>query len=169
MAEFYRQQLTSRGWTEEPSFHEEGEPFFTPRFDKDGFQLELTISEAEKKGQVRVSVQNNGNVDLRRLPLLPDAAEGGLGTFEHIYYETETPMATAAEFYRKELSKLGWKEAKGGRETNPDGSKTLEFYQNATHLEVDIDNEAVQIKSEFFGDYVSRPSKAESPECRRSR
>jgi hypothetical protein len=158
---FYQEQLQRAGWTENArQTVDDIMDIVTTGFDKDGFHLSLEINKGDKPNRVRIRFEHKGNVDVRRLPRLADAARGGLEGFDDVFYETETRPEAAVDFYRKELAERGWKEDKSEYKEYPDGTKTLVFEQQAMVLKLRIDKEHVRIESELIGAYIPRPASA---------
>jgi hypothetical protein len=163
---FYRQKLTDAGWKEQPSGTIE-EDSSRSRFTKSGYQLEFSFGKSNKADWVNIQVDNLGNADLRQLPRVPNSDEDGLDSFANVHYVTATPLEAAANFFRKELPTLGWKEFKGESKDYPEGrGKLLVFGQNACTLHIDVtpdeDGEVgVHILSQFYGEWIPRPRKPE--------
>jgi hypothetical protein len=158
---FYREKLKLEGWTEEArQTVDEIVDFVTTGFDKDGFHLNLEINNGDKPNRVRIHLEHKGNIDIRQLPRLADAAKGGLEGFDDVMYETETKPEAAVEFYRKQLAQRGWQEDKSENKEYPDGTKTLVFEQHAMILKLRIDKDSVRIQSELIGQYIPRPVSA---------
>lgn len=160
-ADFYRQTLTRAGWVEEDTSntYEAGVHLL---FAKNENLLACTMNRFDPQKKINVKIEHFGNVDVRRLPRLADATEGNHERPGDLRYETETPTTEAAEFFRNELTKRGWKEAKDESKDYPTGSKLLVFNQNAAELKIDLSNDSVRIQSKLFGEIIPRPASAEA-------
>lgn len=129
-AKFYRELLKKEGWTE-LSPDVEMELLSTLKFEKSGYLLMFSASRDKKDGLTSVSLMNTGNVDLRKLPF-PPGAKFHPNRSEFINTETTLSVDDAFEFYRKELTKLGWKEVKQL------GQGTARYTQNGIELRLEI-------------------------------
>jgi hypothetical protein len=139
----HRKHLLDQGWKEtrsDSSIDRRAALYY----EKKGYLLTVDAGQ-EKKEPVQIAVVNHGNVDLRQLPYPP-------GT--EIYPErdaflnctTTLSQAEATEFYRKELTKLGWHEVKEL------GRGNYSFLQKATYLRIEIgkdtnDRTAIQLRT----------------------
>ncbi|HQR07646.1 MAG TPA: hypothetical protein PLN21_12535 [Gemmatales bacterium] len=129
-ATFYRKLLKEQGWTElTPDL--EMEDHVHLKFEKNGFLLGFSASYDKKDQATTVALLNHGNVDLRKLPF-PPGAKFTSGRSNHINTTTRLGVDEAFEFYRKELTKLGWKEEKQL------GQGTMRFTQNGIELRLEI-------------------------------
>lgn len=129
-ASFYRKLLKEQGWTEmTPDM--EIEDHVHLKFEKNGFLLVFGASHDKKEGATTISLLNYGNLDLRKLPF-PPGAKFTAGRNNHINTTTTLSVDDAFEFYRKELTKLGWKEEKQR------GQGTMRFTQNGIELRLEI-------------------------------
>lgn len=135
----YREKLSEQGWKESDSSNHRLERNTIQYFVKDGFFAYLQVSQGKPEGRVSVSLNNDGNVDVRQFPLVPDSRI--LGNAEHsiINYTTTATREKAAEFYRAELTERGWNEltGSGGSSSNEHGT-VLKFMQNAIRLTIEI-------------------------------
>ena len=130
---FYREKLKQQGWSEDDAssdLDDEGRLVFA----KAGFLLSCNIRKQD--GKIVVRLENMGNVRAADIPRLPDASERTWEPANDVSYETRTPIDKSTEFYRKEFEKLGWKEIEA--HDAPDGSRLLEFMQNAMVMKVDL-------------------------------
>jgi hypothetical protein len=151
---FYRAKLAEAGWTEDDAssqYDGEAHLYFT----KAGYLLGCLIRKDFQGPQTIVKIENFGNVTARDLPRLEDASERTQGSPGDDDYETETPIAKAADFYRKELPPHGWKELEN--KTEPDGSRRLEFSWNAIFLTIEIGVGRVRVRSHLIGEVIPRP------------
>ena len=131
--------------------------------------MDFFIGKSDKAGGVNVQIENKGNVDARQLPRVLEADDGSAESFGDVRYETGATIAAAADFYRKELPKMGWKEYQGksGSKDHPrDPGKLLVFEQNASTLNIDIgpDSEGeigVHIIPHLYGEFIARPGRPE--------
>jgi hypothetical protein len=147
-AGFYRKHFAAQGWTEIPP-RSSMEKMAGLKFEKSGYLVSVGASEFDKPGFVTVSVANHGNVDLRQLPY-PPGAEIHPQRDAHVNINTTLTTDAAFEFYRKELPRLGWKEAK------TQGRGTTSFQQNDVDLLLEIqtdshDKTAVQLRTVLRG------------------
>jgi WD40 repeat protein len=136
--EFYRKLLSAEGWKE----HEPGLPQFDTDkswrrvYEKDGFLLRLSLDKLKHFANYKSSVafQHVGNIDARKLPLLPGADK----TYESISitsFTIDEDFETTIENCRKLIEGLGWKQA-----DLPERSyaRKLSFRQNAIGLQIDF-------------------------------
>ncbi|MFT3883396.1 MAG: hypothetical protein QM703_27560 [Gemmatales bacterium] len=127
---FYRKLLKEQGWTElTPDMEIEDHSHL--KFEKNGFLLGFSASYDKKDAATTVALLNHGNVDLRKLPF-PPGAKFTSGRSNHINTTTTLGVDEANEFYRKELTKLGWKEEKQR------GLGTMRFTNNGMELRIQI-------------------------------
>lgn len=129
VVKFYRQLLKDQGCTELPAIMESDTNAIL-YFEKAGFLLGLNVSHEKKEGKTSVSLINYGNVDLVKLPAPPGAKLLPM-RMEHVNLDTTLTVAEAFAFYRKELVKLGWKEASSNE-------YSVKFTQNAIELDIEI-------------------------------
>lgn len=129
-AAFYRKLLKDKGWTElTPELEIEDQSHL--KFEKKGFLVGFFASRDKKEGATTVSLINYGNVDLRKLPFPPEAKFSAERS-NHVNTTTSLSVDDAFAFYRKELTKLGWKEEKER------GQGTMRFTQNGMELRLEI-------------------------------
>lgn len=127
---FYRNLLKEKGCTElSPML--ETDQLAMLYFEKEDFLFGLTAQRDKKEGTTSVTLMNHGNVDLRKLPA-PPGAEIESFRSEHMNLETTLSLDAAHAFYRKELGKLGWKDA------NPESKVIMKFTQNGVTLDIEI-------------------------------
>jgi hypothetical protein len=125
-ASFYRKHLAEAGWTLTLPVAEASDTAHL-RFEKDGCLVGLHLrEEARPTSLVRVTLENHGNVDLRRLPYPPGSEIGWDRRPQPVTVHTTAGPADVAAFYRTELAKLGWAET----------GKDLEFVQNGMRVKV---------------------------------
>ncbi|HQR43498.1 MAG TPA: hypothetical protein PLX97_12455, partial [Gemmatales bacterium] len=129
VVKFYRQLLKDQGCTELPAIMESDTNAIL-YFEKAGFLLGLNVSHEKKEGKTSVSLINYGNVDPVKLPAPPGAKLLPM-RMEHVNLDTTLTVAEAFAFYRKELVKLGWKEASSNE-------YSVKFTQNAIELDIEI-------------------------------
>jgi hypothetical protein len=134
--DFYRKALTAAGWSEEKMAHPDTQPdkYRSLEFTKNGFLVALFL---EGKAQsVKVHLDNRGNVDARRLPKPPGATEAA-GSRSMVTLTTPSKPEAVADFCRKELTDLGWRETPE-RGSRSEESVSLRFVQNAMECQVVI-------------------------------
>jgi hypothetical protein len=106
---FQKNALEARGWKEMPGAYL-SDLACSGWFGKDGFAVSVTTSPmtgAEATGMVNVRLMNQGNVDLGKLPVPPDAKPlySFAGTMAYV---TEKPVMQTAEAVRAVLTARGW-------------------------------------------------------------
>ncbi|HKB01130.1 MAG TPA: hypothetical protein VKD90_02875 [Gemmataceae bacterium] len=125
-ASFYRKHLAEAGWTLTLPVAETSDTAHL-RFEKEGSLLGLDLREESRPTSlVRVTLENHGNVDLRRLPYPPGSEIGWDRRPLPVMVHTAAKPPDVTAFYRAELPKLGWAE-KG---------KDLEFVQGGMRVKV---------------------------------
>ncbi len=138
-ADFYRKSMASQGWTETKKAFADPEPekHQSIEFAKAGFLVSLSLS--GKNNNVEVRLNHLGNVDARRLPKPTDAkvANDHIG---YVSYTTASKPESAAEFCRKEIIALGWREtpAPEAKSAAKEGKTILRLVQNAMQCSVTI-------------------------------
>jgi hypothetical protein len=137
---FCSAELASRGWKPVP-----GEPMVTEQyaerlFEKDGFYVRLSMGAGADEGVAGISLYNLGNIDLRVLPRLGDAAIVTGSTPVNVNYQTDASLADATKYCREQMSKLGWREfgSIDGPNVDVPHVKQLSYFQNAARLDVMI-------------------------------
>lgn len=130
--EFYRKWFADAGWRDVTPEGQSGEGF---DFEKDGFRVACTILESpHKNGDVMIRILNHGNVDARRLPKPDSVAETVLERPTFAMYFAKGSVEQTADFYRRELPKLGWRLT---RTIDAAGVRT-DWVQNGVHLLVSV-------------------------------
>jgi hypothetical protein len=135
--EFHRQDLLKRGFKELPGGYS-AETTETADFTKAGFRLRTSASAAgdgDKAGWSSVTLVNDGNVALDKLPVPPGVKPFPFGSAEAAY-TTTAKVAETSEACRKLLLAAGW-EPYGRADTNATNadSQMLYFKRNAIHLQ----------------------------------
>jgi hypothetical protein len=146
---FHRKEFAARGWTEtEVDTDIPGRVELT--FEKSGYRVTAGAYRPDGKKDAEIGIINSGNVDLRQMPY-PPGAEIRAERDTTVNATTTLNGTAAAEFYRTELGKLGWKEEKGRK-----GRGTLEFARNAAVLRVSVgtdteDRTSIQLSQALLG------------------
>lgn len=136
-AEFYQAELSRRDWIEQTeSTYIEAE-YAQLSFTKNDFYLSLSIlPNYQDESLVDVTLQNHGNVDVRALPVFPEAEWLAANSQMTAIYVTPVAVAEVVDFTRQELAAQGWHEyirPNTGYADDPD-NKTLAFKQNGVGL-----------------------------------
>jgi hypothetical protein len=125
--EFQRRELVKRGFQEQPGGYFTDDSGFA-LFTKDGFRVSVSTGSGREKGNASVTLVNDGNVDLAKLPVPP-----GVKPFHprptEASYTTTAKVADTAAACRKLLIAAGWqpiKQSSGGR-NQPDS--TMEHFK----------------------------------------
>jgi hypothetical protein len=140
---FHRKELLKRGWKEtraDMAIPDRAEM----HYEKQGYLLTVEVGQP-KNEQLQISVINHGNVDIRQLPY-PPGTEISPERDAFLNCTTSTSVNEAVDFYRKELTKLGWVEFKQR------GRGTYRFLRKASHLSLEIgkdieDRTALQLRA----------------------
>lgn len=128
ITKFYRKVFTDLGW-KELNADIEMENMAQLKFEKAGYLV--TLGASKQDGAIQVSIVNRGNVDLRQLPY-PEGARFPPERDQVVNCTTTLGNEATFEFYRKELTKLGWKEAATR------GQGTARFTQNSMEIRLEI-------------------------------
>jgi hypothetical protein len=102
---FYRTELRSRGWQEQPDegYTEQNAGLLVLK--KNGILLTISVSNL---GAARmVDIHNHGAVDVSALPVFPDA-EVLFAQTAQLLYVSPAPLAEVAGFTREALAQQGW-------------------------------------------------------------
>lgn len=97
--EFQRRNLLSRKWEELP----DGDGQFT----RSGFHLYVTVQMHDERGKAVVKLQNNGNVNVSRLPV-PRGAKFLKTAYNVASFETTENVVATREQVRTLLMEQGW-------------------------------------------------------------
>lgn len=143
---FYRQQMKAAGFTELTPMVET-DTLALLYFEKKGYLLHFSAQRDKKEGVTELSLMNHGNVDIRKLPM-PEGAKVDPERYHFMNLTTSLSLGDTEAFYRKELTKLGWKEAE------QQGKGLMRFTQNAVVLRLEIQKNtynktAVKIEAEM--------------------
>lgn len=137
VVEFQRQQLVKRGFKELPGAYSDATSGAT-HFTKDGFLVSVSASDMSgdpaKAGWSRVALVNDGNVDLKTLPV-----PAGVTPFHpdsyRAAYTTKTGVAETAAACEKLLLAAGW-EPYGGPGLNEKADSSMQdFKRNAIRVQ----------------------------------
>lgn len=104
--EFHRKQLLKAKWSELPGTAVTDQ-YASGTFSHNGFLASLTASPTGEAGQVNVSLQLHGNVDLQKLPLPSNLKVVYVGPQVAMYSSEETVEKTVATAH-KLLQDNGW-------------------------------------------------------------
>lgn len=132
--EFHRKDLLKRGFKELPGGYS-AETSETADFTKEGFRVRTSASASgDAKGGSSVTLVNEGNVALDKLPVPPGVKPFPFGPSE-ASYTTTAKVAETTEACRKLLVAAGW-EPYGRADTNATNadSQMLYFKKNAIYL-----------------------------------
>jgi hypothetical protein len=134
--EFQQKALAARGWQELPGTHVDADSAFAT-FAKDGFTASVMVFPGDaKKGTVKVSIGQRGNVDTAKLPIPPGTKLIYAGPASAMYVAESARDATA-KACRDLLVAQGWQ---------PYGTAgdSLIFKQNAIRLNAMISTAPAQ-------------------------
>ena len=138
-ADFYRKTMTTQGWSETKKAFPDPEPdkYQSFEFSKAGFLVSLALNGKNKHVEVRLF--HLGNVDTRRLPKPADAKVAN-AYIHYVSYTTASKPELAAEFCRKEIAALGWRETQSqeAKFAAKEGKTILRLVQNAMQCNVTI-------------------------------
>jgi hypothetical protein len=126
---FHRKELLKRGWKEtraDMEIADRAEMYYQ----KQGYLLTVELGQPKNEA-LQISVINHGNVDIRQLPY-PPGTEISPERDEFLNCTSPTSESEAVDFYRKEMTKLGWVEVKER------GRGSYHFLKNASHLNIEI-------------------------------
>ncbi len=138
--QFHKSKLAEAGWKTEGEQINEEYQFGEVQFSKNGFSVAVSATKDPTTGKFSVSVENQGNVDARRLPQMA-AAVPGTSDFDSAGYQVAAEYEAIAKFVREEFKKLGWREyvGYGGRqERSPGAPDFVWFMQRGMHVHVMI-------------------------------
>lgn len=134
--EFQRKELLKRGFKELPGGYS-GEGTETADFTKEGFRVRTSASatgDPAKAGWSSVSVVNDGNVALDKLPTPPGVKPFPFGSATAAY-TTDAKVAETAAACRKLLIAAGWVPYGQGDTNASDADSQMHYYkQNAIYL-----------------------------------
>ncbi|MES2788960.1 MAG: hypothetical protein V4719_05010 [Planctomycetota bacterium] len=134
--EFQRAELTKRGFKELPGGYSDAMNA-SGKFSKDGFYVGVSASafstDPAKMGMANVSLVNEGNVALEKLPV-PPGVKPFVPQAYRAAYTTDAKVAATAAACRKLLLAAGW-EPYGQADANQADSSTQYFKQNAIKLQ----------------------------------
>ena len=149
---FNRTEMETRGWKEVPKDVPANSEFADLLFTKDGFYARISIGATGDEGIVSVVLTNNGNVDARRLPKLPDAREIPVDP-TNANSRVTVDLATVVDFCRSELAALGWLPYSGFAPdpTEVPHHRLLRFAKNAVRLDVSISDVSSYPDPQFPG------------------
>jgi hypothetical protein len=138
-AEFFGKALPPQGWVQDktPLPGADQSRYLSVAFDKEGIHLAISGYKEEMLGLTRVTLQNTGNLDARKLPKMADAQlKHDLRTNQ--YFTTPSKPEAVAAFYRQELPALGWREVEeySAKFHAKEGRTVLRFLQNAMEIGV---------------------------------
>jgi hypothetical protein len=126
---FHRKELLKRGWKEtraDMDIADRAEMYY----EKQGYLLTVELGQPKNEA-LQVSVINHGNVDIRQLPF-PPGTEISPERDEFLNCTTPASENEAVDFYRKEMTKLGWVEVKEL------GRGSYHFLKKSSHLSIEI-------------------------------
>lgn len=130
--EFQRQELLKRGFKEQPGGYFSDDTN-TALFTKDGFRVSASSGSGREKGNASVTLVNDGNVDLAKLPV-----PAGVKPFHprptEASYTTTAKVADTAEACRKLLVAAGWQPYGRSSVDDNDGSTMHYFKRNGIQL-----------------------------------
>lgn len=132
--EFHRKDLLKRGFKELPDGYT-SETTVAVNFSKDGYLVRASASGSPDGGGTSVTLVNDGNVALDKLPVPPGVKPFTLDK-STTAYTTSAKVAETAEACRKLLVAAGW-EPYGRADTNATDkdSSMLYFKKNAIYLQ----------------------------------
>jgi hypothetical protein len=130
--EFQKRELLKRGFQEQPGGYFSDDTN-TALFTKAGFRVSASSGSGREKGNASVTLVNDGNVDLAKLPVPP-----GVKPFHprptEASYTTTAKVADTAEACRKLLLAAGWQPYGRSSTESNDGSIMHYFKQNGIQL-----------------------------------
>ena len=104
--EFHQQQFLKAKWTELPGTAVTDQ-YASGSFSHNGFVASLSASPAGEAGQVSISLQLHGNVDLQKLPLPANLKPVYVGP-QVAMYSSEEPIEKVIAATHKLLQEQGW-------------------------------------------------------------
>lgn len=134
--EFQRSRLLKAGFKEQPGYQDASNQ--NGDFTKEGFRIRVSASaitsDPQEKGWSQVSIVNDGNVSLKKLPVPPGVKPFHPEAFDAAY-TTDLKVAEAAEACRKLLLAAGW-EPYGQADSNAtDAESQIHYFKrNAIKL-----------------------------------
>ncbi len=155
-----RARLTDRKWKELEGATV-SDQYASASFGKEKFSISLSVFPASQPGQVSVSINNHGNVDLKTLPM-PEGSKLAYALPMSVMLFTERPVKETISECQRLLSDAGWE---------PFGTTTVSFFvkQNAVRLQVMISESpaqqgktAIQVTSEQLSYDFAVPPNAQS-------
>ena len=137
---FYQSEFKSRGWTELPNIITPSEQYYDRLYAKDGYYVRCTVSSGSKEGEIGVNISNLGNVDVRLLPIMPDAIPAAEATAVNAGHQTASSIIDVANTLSKKLLDLGWQEVREFFKPDIDVPhyRSIEFRKNAARVMLGI-------------------------------
>lgn len=130
--EFQRRELVKRGFQEQPGGYLSDDTN-TALFTKEGFRVSASSGSGREKGHASITLVNDGNVDLGKLPVPP-----GVKPFyprpTEASYTTSAKVAETAEACRKLLIAANWQPYGRSSVDDNDGSSMHYFKRNGIQL-----------------------------------
>lgn len=160
VAAFYRKELESRGWKVFA-----GSPPANPAgaqdllFQRDGFILRADLA-GSGSGETSVSLTSLGNLDMRSLPRMPDAALNPEAGFTQAGHASPLPVAETADALAARMTESGWQRC--GDPTTPamdvPNYRSLDFRKNGIRVTLGVSQNPQQPDGPTMVFYLAAPA-----------